>query len=49
MSEQYVPNFYSKKEKARFNFDIARYHEKAKTIDFSCISGKKPDTQLRLF
>ena len=46
---QYVPSFYSKKEKARFNFDIARYHQKAKTIDFSYISGKKPDTQLRLF
>ncbi len=45
----YVPNVLPEQKRERFNFDLALYHEKAKTIDFSCISGKKADTQLRLF
>jgi len=45
----FVPRKYTRKNKSRFDFDLSEYQRLAKETDFSVISGKKPDSQLRLF
>ncbi len=45
----FVPEIYHSPQKSRFDFDLAQYHALAQKTDFSVVSGKKPDTQLRLF